>query len=379
MSEKQLTMGVIGKAMKKNEQRAPIDPAHLTHIDPALRQRIYMEAGYGERFNMTDAELADLVAGVMPREELFAHCDIMLLPKPTEDDFSSFREGQIIWGWPHCVQGEAITQEGIDKQLTFIAWEAMNLWRNDTWQAHIFQKNNELAGYSSVLHSLQLQGMTGLYGPPKRAAVIGFGSTGRGAIHALRGQGYHDITVFTYRPQLGIVAQIPGLDYAEYGLSEAGDVLVHQEEDSVPIAGVLAEYDIVVNCILQNPNRPLVFVQGDELDQFKRGSLIIDVSCDAGMGFDFAKPTSFTDPIFTVGDGITYYAVDHSPSYLWRSATHEISLALAPFIEVVMAGPEAWHANETIRRAIEIEKGVIRNEDILRFQNRPAEYPHPKL
>jgi alanine dehydrogenase len=379
MSEKQLTMGVIGTALKQNENRAPLDPAHLEQIDPSLRQRILMEKGYGDRFNVTDAQLNQQVAGVMSREELFAHCDIILLPKPTEADLPSFREGQILWGWPHCVQGEAITQAGIDKRLTMIAWEAMNIWRNDTWQAHVFQKNNELAGYCSVLHSLQLNGMTGLYGPPKRAAVISFGSTSRGAIHALRSQGYQDITVITYRPQLGIVAQMPGVAYWEYTITDAGDVLVVEDEKMEPIAEALAEFDIVVNCILQNPNRPLMFVQGDEINRFRPGSLLVDVSCDAGMAFDFARPTSFADPIFMVGDGITYYAVDHSPSYLWHSATYEISLALMPYIEVVMNGPAAWQENETIRRAIEIEKGVIQNQDILLFQNRSAAYPHEKI
>ena len=379
MSENQLTMGVIGTAKKQNEQRAPLDPAHLDQIAPNLRQRIFMEAGYGNRFSVTDAELEQQVGGVMPREALFEHCDIILLPKPTEADLPSFRKGQTLWGWPHCVQGEAITQAGINKRLTMIAWEAMNIWRNDTWQAHVFQKNNELAGYCSVLHALQLNGMTGLYGPPKRAAVISFGSTGRGAIHALRSQGYQDITVITYRPQLGIVAQIPGLAYWEYTITDAGDVLVVEDERMEPIADVLAEFDIVVNCILQDPNRPLMFVQGDEIGRFRPGSLIVDVSCDAGMGFDFARPTSFAAPIFTVGEGITYYAVDHSPSYLWRSATYEISQALLPYIEVVMSGPVAWHENETIRRAIEIEKGVIRNQDILRFQKRADAYPHEKI
>ena len=45
MPDKQLTMGVIGSATKENEQRAPLDPAHLEDIDPALRQRIF----YGDR------------------------------------------------------------------------------------------------------------------------------------------------------------------------------------------------------------------------------------------------------------------------------------------------------------------------------------------
>jgi alanine dehydrogenase len=37
------------------------------------------------------------------------------------------------------------------------------------------------------------------------------------------------------------------------------------------------------------------------------------------MGFSWARPTSFDEPMFEVGDGVAYYGVDHSPSYLWNS------------------------------------------------------------
>ena len=87
------------------------------------------------------------------------------------------------------------------------------------------------------------------------------------------------------------------------------------------------------------------------------------------MAFEWARPTSFADPMFTVG-AINYYAVDHSPSYLWNSASWEISEALLGFLPTVMAGPEAWSANETIRRATEISDGVILNPAILEFQAR---------
>ena len=41
-----------------------------------------------------------------------------------------------------------------------------------------------------------------------------------------------------------------------------------------------------------------------------------------------------------------------------------------------MAGPEAWEADETIRRAIEIREGLVENPRILSFQGRSADYPY---
>jgi alanine dehydrogenase len=122
-----------------------------------------------------------------------------------------------------------------------------------------------------------------------------------------------------------------------------------------------------------------MFVTRDELRSFAPGSLFVDVSCDEGMGFEWARPTSFAEPMFALGQAMHYYGVDHSPSYLWNSATWEISEALIPHLRTVMDGHGAWERDETIRRAIEIRDGVIRNPKILSFQRRSAEFPHTRM
>jgi hypothetical protein len=79
-----------------------------------------------------------------------------------------------------------------------------------------------------------------------------------------------------------------------------------------------------------------------------------------------------------VANGVHYYAVDHSPSYLWDSATWEISEALLPHIDVLMGGPAKWDKTPTIARAIEIRDGVVLNPGILSFQHRDDAYPHAR-
>jgi alanine dehydrogenase len=93
------------------------------------------------------------------------------------------------------------------------------------------------------------------------------------------------------------------------------------------------------------------------------------------MGFFFAKPTTFNNPMFQVGR-VDYYAVDHTPSYLWESASRCISASLIIHLPTVLAGYESWQQNETIRQAVNIDAGVIQKPDIISFQNREALYPH---
>jgi alanine dehydrogenase len=377
-----LSIGVIARSQKPDEYRLPIHPRHLDRIDPAVREHIFLETGYGERFGVSDDRIAPLVGGVRSREQLVAECDVCLLAKPTADDVGRLREGQVLWGWPHCVQDETVTQLGIDRRLTVIAWEAMNYWTDDgSFRVHVFQENNELAGYCSVLHGMQLIGTTGAYGRGLRAAVISFGATARGAVGALSALGVLDITIVTHRGVSAVAAPIHGaqLLHFERDTRDPSRIVVLASSGPTPMAEFLAGYDIVVNCVLQDTDSPLMFVTTRELERFAPTTLFVDVSCDQGMGFEWAQPTSFEDPIRLVGAGIHYYAVDHSPSYLWESATWEISKALLPYLKTVIAGPTAWEADETIRRAIDIRDGVIQNPKILSFQRRSKEFPHRRL
>jgi len=373
-----LTVSVFGTSHKEQEKRVPIHPAHLEWIDLKIRKNLTFEEGYGLPFGMDDHELKKWVGGIASRDELFKCSDIMLLPKPDVEDLLAMREGSILWGWPHCVQQEKITQVAIDLKLTLIAWEAMHRWsKHGDWQMHTFNKNNELAGYAGVIHAFGLMGINGDYGPSRKAIVLSFGSVSRGAIHALQGLGVNDITIYTQRHSSLVADQIVGIKYRHFEADDKGNILAYSQDGQtpVPILNELAKADVIVNGILQNPNQPLMFVKQNENEKLKPGNLIIDISCDEGMGFEFAKPTTFVNPIFKVGK-TNYYAVDHSPSYLWNSSSWEISNALLPYIPIVMGGAEKWKKSQTIERSIEIKDGVILNPEILTFQNRNKEYPH---
>ncbi|MEA2844718.1 MAG: hypothetical protein QOJ69_2389 [Actinomycetota bacterium] len=373
-----LSLGVISQSRKENERRLPIHPSHLERIDPALRRNLYLERGYGARFGVPDDQLAPLVAGFRSREQLIAECDVILLAKPLAEDLRELRAGQVLWGWPHCVQDREVTQLAIDRRLTLIAFEAMNHRPSDSVNLNVFHKNSEMAGYCSVLHALQLAGSTGDYGRRLRAAVIGFGATARGAVTALNAHGIHDVDVLTHRAVTAVASPMPSaqLVHLDHDDTDPGQVYALADAGPMPLAEFLADHDIVVNCVFQDTDAPQTFLTEDDLPAFAPCSVIVDVSCDEAMGFSWARPTTFEDPTFVVGNNVLYYAVDHSPSYLWNSATWEISEALLPYLEAVLAGPEGWDADETVHCAIEVRDGIIQNPKILSFQGRAPDYPH---
>ena len=377
-----LTIGVVGTSKKKNERRVAIHPEHLPRLPETVRDRLIFEEGYGEPFDIADSEIAAQVGGIATRSELLANTDVVILAKPVLEDLQELHEGAILWGYPHCVQQRAITQTAIDRKQTLIAFEDMYVWGpSGQVGRHTFYKNNEMAGYCAVLHALQLKGIDGHYGNQRKVIIFGFGAVSRGAIYALKAHGFRDITICIQRPDHEVREEVLDCHYIRVmkgGEGKARMLVIEHDGTERPLSDLINESDIIINGTFQEPDDPFNFVTEEEKSCLKPGCLIIDVSCDEGMGFFFAKPTTFENPMFKVGM-VDYYAVDHTPNYLWESASRAISAALIVHLPTVMEGRASWRGSETIRRAINIDAGVIQNPMILSFQNRQPNYPHAPI
>ena len=374
-----LSIGVIGTSRKDDERRVPIHPEHLPRLEKKLRHQLIFEIGYGERFGVSDSELAKQIGGLATRDELLENMDMAIVAKPVLADFEQLREGGILWGYPHCTQQRQLTQVAINRKQTIIAFEDMFVWGPEGQVGrHTFYKNNEMAGYCAVIHALQLKGIDGHYGNQRKVFIFSFGAVSRGAIYALKAHGFRDITICIQRPDHEVREEVLDCHYVTLRMgskNEARMMVVEHDGSQRALTELISEAGIVINGTFQDTNNPIDFVLEEEKACLKAGCLIIDVSCDEGMGFYFAKPTSFKEPMFQV-EKVDYYAVDHTPSYFWESASRSISAALIVHLPTIVAGPDGWLKNETIRRAINIDKGVVQKADILTFQNRQLDYPH---
>ncbi len=374
-----LKMGVIGTSKKEDERRVPIHPEHLKRLPEYIRQQLIFEEGYGAPFNIEDKEISELTGGIATRSEILSDLGSVIIAKPILADLEELKTGGLLWGYPHCAQHKQITQTAIDKKQTLIAFEDMYVWYpSGQVGRHTFYKNNEMAGYCAVIHALQLKGIDGHYGNQRKVIIFSFGAVSRGAIYALKAHGFRDITICIQRPDHEVREEILDVHYARVIKGKENEprlLVVEHDGTERPLLDLINESEIIINGTYQDTDDPINYVNEDEKSSLRPGSLIIDVSCDEGMGFYFAKPTTFKNPMIAI-DKIDYYAVDHTPSYLWESASRSISAALIVHLPSVISGRESWQKNETIKNAINIDKGVIVKDKILRFQNREAAYPH---
>ncbi|MGY4306943.1 alanine dehydrogenase [Bradyrhizobium sp. USDA 4369] len=371
-----MKIGLIGSSLRENEHRAPLHPLHFPSLSGGVQRRLIVEKGYGDLFNSSDAELEPFVRGFATRDEILREAELVILAKPMAEDLRAMREGATLWGWLHLVLYGDLADIAIRRRLTVITWEAMYEEAFiDGRPLHTFHENNALAGYSGVLHALGAKGLDGRFGPARKTVIIGHGYAGRGAAIALQSVGFKDLTVFTQRPSQTVDNRLPGVRYRRFEASAAGGAITI-DPDGIERRFVeeLRSADIIVNCIGQDPESPVMFVTEDEVARLDHPCLIVDISCDPGMGFPFSRTTTFETPTFNIGK-MTVCAVDHTPAYHWDAATWGISKALVPHVSTVAAGPNHWRENSTIGNAIEIENGIVLNRKIISFQGRSAAYP----
>lgn len=379
-----LKLGIIGHNFKDNERRLPIHPRDFQKINEHYRKSIYIDTNYGINFGYTDEQLRPYVGEIVNKEDIYKMCDIVLMLKYTHNDYkmmtptegcadvktstqaSLMKSGlfttegflqpnKICWGWHHLVQNKENVDLILEKKLTAISIEQM--FENGNY---ILEDNRLIAGYASIMHSFQLKGLTGYLldsvDQPK-IAVISYGCVGKGAVSALISLKMSNVDVFTRRNPDKVTEKCNNVNYYVY-------------PEQTEWVSTLKRYDVIVNCILQDPLNPIIFLKKEDIIDLQKRMFIVDISCDTKMGFDFAKPliTTFEKPIIKITDNVDYYGIDHTPSIYYDTVTRKISEKLLKYIEYII--DNNLTDNDTLKNAIEIDKGIIINQTINQFQNR---------
>jgi len=113
-------------------------------------------------------------------------------------------------------------------------------------------------------------------------------------------------------------------------------------------------YDVIVNCVLWDTKRTDHLIRKNELHKFKPKILIIDVSCDPGLGIESTKATTIQNPIYEV-DGIMHYAVANTPALDPLLATQIISKNFKNLVDEIVEG----NHSPAVSSAVVIRDGKV--------------------
>lgn len=180
------------------------------------------------------------------------------------------------------------------------------------------------------MHAFQLHGIMPYN---TKAALIGRGNVGNGALKILTLLG--------------------------------ADVHIYNRRMEKLLRDELSEYDVIVNAVLWDTNRNDHIIYKSDLKRMKKGSMIIDISCDRAGGIETSIPTTIENPAYIV-DGVVHYVVDHTPSLFYKTTSIEISKAVYKLIDFLCEEKQ----NDILDKAMCIENGIILDKRINSFQNR---------
>lgn len=246
-----MNIAVISSSNKVGEKRVPIHPDYLDMLEQEVLELLVFESGYGEHYGVSDSFIESKTGNkCKDKFSLLKDSDKVIMTKPTEEDVELMKNGATLFGWIHSVQSKCMVDLALKKKLTYVAWENMH-HQTKRGSVHLFQANNEIAGYCGVDHALRLIGIDGYYGPRRKAKILSFGSVGRGAVHALKTQGIRDIEVYTNRPYHLIDNPVKDLKYTQISSNKNNEVIINKSKSL--LIEELVDADIIVNATLQDP------------------------------------------------------------------------------------------------------------------------------
>ncbi len=308
---------------KNNERRRALLPQDAGRIQH--RAKLVIESGYGAALGYSDADYRDAGVSVADRKQVLSS-DVLVDVKLGDGDFlAEISPGKTLVGWAHIVQKTAFADAVIAGRHSVVAWEHLV-----EQGRYLFYRNRELAGETAVLHAFTHYGRMPY---DCRVAIVGNGMTARGALRILSGLGAR---VDVYPRKL--------------------ESLFREK---------MVEYDVIVNCVRWDTCRTDRLIYRSDLRRLKRGSMIIDVSCDPCLEIETSRATTFDDPVYSV-DGVLHYAVDNTPAMAFRSVSEMLSRCFAPYVDALIAGKPST----ALDAAYVVKNGIVIDPECVAFRAR---------
>lgn len=348
----------VPKEMLNNENRVALTPVGVIMLLNNGHD-VFVETSAGEGSGFMDEEYADAGATIVDSaKEAWSQELILKVKEPLEADYDFMVEGKIVFTYLHLAQQPKLTEVLIEKKVTAIAYETVQLENN---ALPLLTPMSEVAGYMATQIGAQFLEKTkggkgillgGTSGVRRgKVVVLGGGAVGTNAAKIAVGLGAR-VTIFDLNP-----VRLKEL-YDYFGNS--AEVLV---SNPVDIAREIEEADLAIGAVLIPGAKAPVLVTEEMVKTMGEGSVIIDVAIDQGGNFETSEqPTTHDKPTFTK-HGVIHYTVPNMPGAVPRTSTIALTNATVPYIlQIANHGIEAAvQRNSALKKGINVAGGQVTN------------------
>ena len=318
----------VPKEIKDHEARVGITPAGVKALTDA-GHKVLVETQAGAQSGFDDTEYQDAGAEIVGDAGfVWGKSDMVVKVKePIEKEYPYSREGLILFTYLHLAPIRGLTNELLGSKVIGIAYETV---RDRQGTLPLLTPMSEVAGRMSVQvgasylekekggRGILLGGVPGV--PPAHVTVIGGGVVGTNAA----------------RIALGMGAKVTLIDLNLNRLREIDDIFNGRvftlASNSYNVAHATREADLVIGGVLVPGATAPRIVTRQMVSRMKKGAVIVDVAIDQGGCVETARPTSHSDPSYTV-DGVVHYCVTNMPGAVPHTST--LALTNATFLYVL--------------------------------------------
>jgi alanine dehydrogenase len=319
----------VAKEIKPDEYRVALTPAGARElVQRGHDVTIEQGAGLGSAFP-DDAYVA-AGAGTASVDEVWETAELLLKVKePVEPEYSRLREGLILFTYLHLAADEPLTRALVESGVTAVAYETVE---TDDRRLPLLAPMSEIAG--------RLAAQAGAYFLEKplggRGVLLGgVPGVAQGEVIVLGGGmvGYNAALI-----ALGLGANVTILERSIDRMRHLEEVLGQRVNllmsSALQIEESVAGADVVIGAVLIPGAVAPKLVTREMVREMKEGSVIADVAIDQGGCVETARPTTHSDPVYTV-DGVTHYCVANMPGAVPITSTKALTNATLPYVEEI--------------------------------------------
>jgi alanine dehydrogenase len=341
----------VPKEIKDKENRVSLTPGGAHSLTQA-GHRVLVEHGAGEGSGFPDDEYKQSGAKIVAAdEEVWNHAEMVLKVKePLPSEYPLLRKDLLLFTYLHLAAEEELTRELMDKQVTSIAYETVELADGSL---PLLTPMSEVAGKMSIqiaAHYLEktnggrgklLGGVPGVR--PADVVVIGGGTVGTAAAQVALGMGA-DVTIID-----------KNIDRLRYLSEILHGSLTALYSNPYNIAEAVKFADVVIGAVLIKGAKAPKLVTREMVRTMTPGSVIVDVAIDQGGSVETIHPTTHSDPTYVV-DGVIHYGVTNMPGAVPRTSTYALSNATLPYVQKL--------ASLGFRRAVQCDPALARGVNV---------------
>ena len=350
----------VAKEIKTDEYRVALTPAGARELVQRGHE-VTIEAGAGVGSAFADEAYEAAGARIASVDDVWAESDLLLKVKePIEPEYGRLREGLVLFTYLHIAADEPLTRALAESGIAAVAYETVE---TNNGALPLLAPMSEIAGRLAAQagayflekplggRGLLLGGVPGV--APGRVVVIGGGMVGYNAAVIAIGLGAN-VAI--------LERSLDRMRHLEEVLSGRVSLVM---SSSLQIEESLRDADVVIGAVLIPGAVAPKLITREMVGGMKDGAVLADVAIDQGGCAETSRPTTHSEPVYTV-EGVTHYCVANMPGAVPITSTKALTNATLPYVEAIAEHglAEAVARDPALARGVNVLDGKVTYEAV---------------